>query len=238
VTGASRGIGRAIALELIRAGARVALNHHVLEEEARIKAVKEEISELGGESLHLRGDVSISPDARGIVHEVVHRWGRIDVLVNNAGITRDKTLKKLTDEDWQQVINTDLSSVFYCTSAAIPMMVEQNHGRIVSISSVVAQMGNFGQANYAAAKAGIIAFSKTAALELAKHNITVNVIAPGFTATDMVLAMPEQVREQITAKIPMRRLAQPEEIAQGVIYLVSSSYITGQVLAINGGLYM
>ncbi len=238
VTGASRGIGRAIALELVQAGARVALNHHVRETEEQIRAVMDDVANSGGESMHIHADVSISPDARAMIHEVVHKWGRLDILVNNAGITRDRTLRKLSDQEWLEVINTDLNSVFYCTSAAVPVMVDQNHGRIISISSVVAQAGNFGQANYAAAKAGIIAFTKTAALELAKHNITVNVVAPGFVDTGMTAAIPDNIREQIRSKIPMGRFARPEEIAQAVLFLAISDYITGQQLNVNGGLYM
>jgi len=237
VTGSSRGIGRAIALELATAGARVGLNNH--NGETHIRTLIAEIEAAGGECLHVRSDVSVSQTAREMVQRVVGRWGRLDILVNNAGITRDHSLRKLTDDEWHDVIGTNLNSVFYCTQAAIPVMIQQGFGRIVSISSVIAQTGNFGQANYAAAKAGIIAFTKSAALELAKHNITVNVIAPGFTDTDMLAPIPEGVRDQIKTKIPLGRFGRPEEVARVARFLVTEGdYITGQQLNVNGGLYM
>lgn len=239
VTGASRGIGRAIAVELARAGARVALNHHPSMDEAEIRSTERALADADATWLNVVADVSVSQEAREMVSRVLQRWGRLDILVNNAGITRDRTLRKLTDQDWQDVINVDLSSVYYCTSAAIPAMVEQGSGRIVSISSVVAQMGNFGQANYAAAKAGILGFTKTAALELAKHNITVNAIAPGFVETSMTAAIPDQIRQQLVSRIPLGRLARPEEIARAVLFLVAEGdYITGQQINVNGGMYM
>jgi 3-oxoacyl-(acyl-carrier-protein) reductase len=237
VTGAARGIGRAIALTLAREGADVAINYRSSEAEAR--AVAEEIEALGRKAMSVRADVSVPGEARNFVREVVDRWGRLDILVNNAGITRDRTLQKLNDEDWLAVINNNLNSVFYCTSAAVPTMVQQQYGRIVSIASVVGQAGNFGQANYSAAKAGIIALTKTAALELARFNITVNTVAPGFTATDMVTKIPAEIQAKITAKIPLARFAEPEEIAEMVLFLVTKGdYITGQQMNVNGGVYM
>jgi acetoacetyl-CoA reductase len=279
VTGASRGIGRAIALELARAGARVALNYRSGEAEATAvaneilsmrmgagaglqmgessaRALADELASrigvtmassgqagvgiMAAESVMLvQGDVSVSEEARSVVQRVVDRWGRLDVLVNNAGITRDKTLRKLGDQDWQQVIDTNLNSVYFCTSAAVPVMIEQKFGRIVNISSVIGQTGNFGQSNYAAAKGGMIAFAKSAALELAKYNVTVNSVCPGFIATEMVGKVPENVQEAVKAKIPMGRFGLPEEVAKVTLFLASDAdYITGQQININGGLYM
>ena len=237
VTGASRGIGRAIALQLARDGARVAINYRT--GEAEVHAVAKEIQQTGVQCLVLRADVSNPKEARGLIAQVLEKWGRLDILVNNAGITRDKSLKKLTDDDWTEVLNTNLNSVYYCCSAAMKAMCDQRFGRIVNISSFVGQAGNFGQANYAASKGGIIAFTKTAAIELAKYNVTVNAIAPGFTLTGMLAKVPENVQEQIKAKIPMGRFGLPEEIAKAVAFLAADGdYITGQQINVNGGVYM
>jgi len=237
VTGASRGIGRAIALQLARDGARVAINYRSGEAEAY--AVANQIKEAGGECLVLRADVSNPKEARTLIANVLEHWGRLDILVNNAGITRDKSLRKLTDDDWAEVLSTNLNSVYYCTSAAIKPMCDQQFGRIINISSFVGQAGNFGQANYSASKGGIIAFTKTAALELAKYNVTVNAIAPGFTLTEMLGKVPPNVQDQIKAKIPMGRFGQPEEIGKAVAFLAAEGdYITGQQININGGVYM
>jgi acetoacetyl-CoA reductase len=238
VTGASRGLGRAIALKLAGEGARVALNYRTGEAEAR--RVAEEISSRGGATtLLIRADVSLKDEARAMVAKVIDHWSRLDILVNNAGITRDKSMKKLTDDDWTEVINTNLNSVYYCTSAAMKAMIDQKFGRIVNISSFVGQAGNFGQANYSASKGGIIAFSKSVAIELAKYNVTVNALAPGFTETDMLSKVAPAVREQILAKIPMGRFGRPEEIANAVAFLCSEGdYITGQQINVNGGVYM
>ncbi len=237
VTGGSRGIGKAIALELGRLGAKVAINYRSGKEEA--EAVAEELRQAGTEALVIRADVSKANEARGLVKQVVDTWGRLDILVNNAGITRDRTLRKLEDEDWHQVIQTNLDSVFYTVSAAQKTMVEQQYGRIVNISSFVGQAGNFGQANYAASKGGVIAFTKSAAQELARYNITINAIAPGFTETEMLEKVPGNIQEKILAKIPMGRFGKPEEIAKAVAFLVTDAdYITGQQININGGVYM
>ena len=237
VTGASRGIGRAIALQLARDGARVALNYRSGEAEAH--SLASEIEKLGGQCLIMRADVSDAKQARELVDRVLQECGRLDILVNNAGVTRDKSLRKLTDEDWSHVLNTNLNSVYYCTTAAIKAMTDQRFGRIINISSFVGQAGNFGQANYAASKGAIIAFTKTAAIELAKYNVTVNAIAPGFTLTDMLAKVPASVQEQIKARIPMGRFGLPEEIAQAVVFLAAEGdYITGQQININGGVYM
>ncbi len=203
VTGASRGIGRAIALELARRGANVALNFRSDAKQAESAA--EEIRELGVECLLVQGDVAKKGEAARIVKEVLDKWQRLDILVNNAGITRDRSMRKMTDDDWAAVINVNLNGTFYCTSAAVPAMINQRFGRIINISSVVGQMGAFGQANYSASKGGIIAFTKTLALEMAKFNITANAIAPGFTSTEMVDAIPEEIAAQIKAKIPLGR---------------------------------
>jgi len=237
VTGASRGIGRAIALELARRGANVAIDFRV--DATHAQSVAEEVRGLGVECLLVQGDISKKEDARRIVKEVLDKWQRLDVLVNNAGISRDHSMRKMTDEDWAEVINVNLNGTFYCTSAALPAMINQRFGRIINISSVVGQMGAFGQANYSASKGGIIAFTKTLALEMAKFNITANSIAPGYTSTEMVEAIPEEVAAQIKAKIPLGRFATPDEIAKAAGFLaVDADYITGQELNVNGGCHM
>ncbi|HVJ05363.1 MAG TPA: 3-oxoacyl-ACP reductase family protein [Candidatus Saccharimonadales bacterium] len=237
VTGASRGIGRAIAIELAHRSARVAINYKTSKSCAETLA--EELRAFGAVCMLVQGDVSSSGEAHKVVEEVMSQWKRIDILVNNAGITRDKSLSKMGDEDWAHVINVNLNGTFYCTSAVLPVMVEQKFGRIINISSLIGQVGGFGQANYAASKGGIAAFTKALALEMAKHNITANCIAPGYTGTEMVAAMPEEVLNKICAKIPMRRLARPEEIAKAAAFLaMDGDYITGQELAINGGIAM
>ncbi|NTW02504.1 MAG: 3-oxoacyl-ACP reductase FabG, partial [Oscillochloris sp.] len=217
VTGASRGIGRAIAIMLAKEGAKVALNFNSSEGAAR--GVADEITAFGGTTMLVQADVGDAEAARVMITEVVDRWGHLDILVNNAGITRDRSMRKLTDDDWLSVINTNLNSVYWCTSAAMPIMIEQKYGRVINISSYVGQAGNFGQANYAASKGGIIAFTKTAAIELAKFNITVNALAPGFTLTDMLAKVSEAVQDQIKSKIPMGRFGQPEEMAKAVLFL-------------------
>jgi NAD(P)-dependent dehydrogenase (short-subunit alcohol dehydrogenase family) len=237
VTGASRGIGRAIALELVREGAKVALNYQ--SSDARAQEVADAIAKLGGTCLIAKADVADPQAARAMVKRVVGHFGRLDILVNNAGITRDKSLRKMTDEDWLAVVQTNLNAVFFCTSAAIPAMIEQNYGRIINLSSMNGQTSGFGQANYGASKGGIIAFTKTAALELARFNITVNAICPGFTMTDMLSKVPEDVQNQIKTKIPAGRFGTPDDMAKAVTFLVEGGdYITGQQININGGAYM
>jgi acetoacetyl-CoA reductase len=237
VTGAGRGIGRAIALELAHRGAAVAVNYRNSQAEAG--SLKEEIEAAGAECMLVQGDVASSEDAHRIVKTVLDAWKRLDILVNNAGITRDKSMRKMADDEWADVINVNLNGTYYCTSAVIPAMIEQKFGRIINISSYIGQAGAFGQANYAASKGGMIAFTKAVALEMAKYNITVNAIAPGFTCTEMLAKIPPNVLDQIKAKIPMGRLARPEEIAKAAGFLATEGdYITGQQININGGVYM
>lgn len=237
VTGASRGIGRSIALELARAGAKVAINYQNNEDKAQ--AVLAEIAALPGAALLVKANVGVSTEARAMVARVFDEFGRLDILVNNAGITRDTSLKKMTDDQWQDVIQTNLNGYFYCTSAAIPMMSEQKWGRIINISSMNGQIAAFGQANYSASKGGIIAFTKTAALELARNGITVNTVSPGFTETDMFANVPEKIQAQIKERIPLGRFGKPEEIAKAVLFLATDGdYITGQQINVNGGAYM
>jgi acetoacetyl-CoA reductase/3-oxoacyl-[acyl-carrier protein] reductase len=237
VTGASKGIGRAIAILMAQEGAKVAINYN--SSEASAQEVADEIAKFGGTTMLIKANVGDKAEARPMIQKVADQWGRLDVLVNNAGITRDRTMRKLTDDDWLEVINTNLNSVYYCTTAAMPIMIEQKYGRIINISSYVGQAGNFGQANYGASKGGIIAFTKTAAIELAKYNITVNALAPGFTLTDMLAKVPENVQDQIKSKIPMGRFGMPEEIAKAVLFLAADGdYVTGQQINVNGGVYM
>jgi acetoacetyl-CoA reductase/3-oxoacyl-[acyl-carrier protein] reductase len=237
VTGGSRGIGRAITLELAREGAKVALNYQ--SSGAKAQEVVDEITKFGGTCILAKANLADSKEARAMVKRVADEFTHLDVLVNNAGITRDKLLTRMTDEDWLEVIQTNLNAVFYCTSAAIPYMTAQSYGRIINIGSMNGQVGAVGQANYSASKGGIIAFTRTAALELAKSNITVNVIAPGFTETDMFAKVPANLQAQIHGRIPLNRFAQPEEIAKAVIYVVADGdYVTGQQININGGAFM
>jgi acetoacetyl-CoA reductase/3-oxoacyl-[acyl-carrier protein] reductase len=237
ITGSSRGIGRAIARELAERGASVAINYR--NNFSCAEEVRNSIREADGECEIFQHDISDRLQARSLVRDVTECYRHIDILVNNAGITRDRSIRKMTDEDWAEVIETNLNSVFYCTSSVIPAMIEQKFGRIVNIASFVGQAGNFGQANYAASKGGIIAMTKVLALELARYNVTANVIAPGFTDTDMLAGVPPNIQDQIKARIPMGRFGLPEETAKAVAFLVcDGDYITGQQINVNGGIYM
>lgn len=238
VTGASRGIGRAIALALASKGFAVALNYAGSHDAA--EAVKKEIEDAGGKAFTVQGDVSKSEDVDRIFKTVKDEFGGLDVLVNNAGINRDALLIRMKESNWDDVIATDLKSDFLTTKAAAAMMMRKRKGSIINISSVVGIMGNIGQANYAAAKAGVIGLTKACAKEMATRNIRVNAVAPGFIETAMTDGIPEKIREGMIASIPMGRMGQPEDIARAVCFLASddASYITGQVLVVDGGLVM
>ena len=237
VTGASRGIGRAIAEELGQAGAKVVVNYHQHSEAA--ENVVTQLKQSGSESISIQADVSDPMQAARLIYETLQRFSRIDVLINNAAINIDRTLKNLSIDDWDTVIKADLSSYFYTVRAAIPHFIEQKSGKIINISSMNAESGSFGQANYSAAKAGIIGFTKTAALELARYNITVNAICPGYIATEMFDAIPDKTKEAILARIPLGRPGTPQEVARAVRYLiVDGDYYTGETLNMNGGAYM
>ncbi len=198
------------------------------------------VSQFGEENaLAVQADISDPDQAKKLIDETMQKFGRVDVLVNNAGITQDRSLRKMAIEDWDKVINVDLNSCYYTVHAALPHMVEQQSGKIINMSSFVGEAGNVGQANYAAAKAGLLGFTKTAARELARFNITVNAICPGFIGTEMVEAIPEDVQEKLKKTIPLGRFGRPEEIAKAVRYLIEDGdYITGSTLDINGGVYM
>jgi acetoacetyl-CoA reductase len=237
ITGAARGIGNAIAKSLASEGANIAINYQSSDADA--SALAQELTKSGCKTLLLKGDVGDRATWTSMIEKIKQTWGRLDILVNNAGITRDKTLRKMTDEDWMAVLTTNLNACYFGVSAAMPLMIEQKFGRIINISSFVGQAGNFGQANYAASKGGIIAFTKTAAIELAKYNVTCNALAPGFTETGMLAKVPEPVRAQILARIPMGRFGKPEEVAKAVLFLAADGdYITGQQINVNGGVYM
>jgi len=238
VTGASRGIGRATALELAKAGAKVALNF------AGNRAAAEEVAALieaaGGEALLVQADVGDPAAVDVMIKAVVARFGKIDILVNNAGITRDNLIMRMKEEEWDAVIHTNLKGIFNCTKAVTRLMMKQKYGRIVNMTSVVGVMGNAGQSNYAAAKAGVIGFTKSMAKELASRNITVNAVAPGYISTDMTANLPEQAKSELQSQIPLQRLGNPEDVASAVLFLVSpgADYITGQTLHVDGGMVM
>ena len=237
VTGASRGIGRAIAIELAREGAKVAINYS--HSDSKAKEVAEEIHELGGVAIIYKADISNSKEVRAMVESVAKEFTHLDILVNNAGITRDSLLPRMTDEQWVEVVQTNLNGYFYCTSAVIPVMTRQSYGRIVNVSSMNGQIPALGQANYSASKGGINAFTRTAAAELVNSGITVNAVCPGYTETDMFDAVSPQLQTIIKGRIPMGRFAHPEEIAKAVLFLVADGdYVTGQQINVNGGAYM
>lgn len=242
VTGGTRGIGGAIAATFVESGARVAAGFHKNREAAEsFRADLQDRLQGGASAVSLhQGSVADPADCARVVQEVIDTHGGVDYLINNAGVTADKTVRKMGADDWNIVVGTNLTGAFYMTSAVLDHMLERGHGRIVNISSVIGQTGNVGQANYAASKAGLVGFTKSLALETAEKGITVNCIAPGFIQTDMVVAMPEKVREGLVERIPMRRLGRPSEVARIARFLCEedTSYITGAVVSVNGGLEM
>ena len=237
VTGSAQGIGRAIALNFAQGGARIVLTDM---REAKLDEVVKEIEALGGKAIRFVVDVTDREAVRKVVDQSLETCERIDILVNNAGITRDSLVMRMKVEDWQAVLKTNLEGTFYCIQAVLPGMVRQRYGRIVSIASVVAQAGNVGQANYISSKAGIIGLTKGVAAEVARRNITVNAVAPGFIATPMTENLPPEIKEKMLSIIPIGRMGTDAEIATGVRFLVSEEarYITGHVLNINGGMFM
>lgn len=238
VTGASRGIGQAAAIELAKAGADIIVNF--IGNEAVAQETVEAIESLGRKAIKIKANVGDADDVQAMVDEAHATFGHIDILVNNAGITRDGLLIRMKDSDWDEVLNINLKGVYLVTKAVAKLMVKQRAGRIINMTSVSGVTGNVGQANYAAAKAGVIGFTKTCAKELAARGITVNAIAPGFIETAMTDVLPEKIKEGIAATVPLGRMGQPEEIAGVVTFLASdfASYITGQVLNVDGGMVM
>ncbi|BCS53924.1 beta-ketoacyl-ACP reductase [Geobacter sp. SVR] len=237
VTGASRGIGQAVALKLAAEGAFVIAT---ATSESGAAGTVEAIIAQGGAGRAEKLDVASAAEVEALFKKIVTDFGRIDILVNNAGITRDGLLMRMKEEDWDAVLDTNLKGAFLCTREASKVMTKARYGRIVNISSVVGEMGNPGQVNYCASKAGMFGMTKSAARELAKRNVTVNAVAPGFIETDMTAELPEKVRESLLQQIPLERFGATEDIANAVFYLVSplSSYVTGQILSVNGGMYM
>jgi len=237
VTGAAQGIGKAVALLLARNGADIVVSDINLE---KAEETAKEVQILGRKALAIKVDVAKSDDVDKMVQAILAQFGHIDILINNAGIARDKLILRMTEEDWDAVLNINLKGTFNCTKAVVRHMSKQKSGKIVSIASVVGEMGNAGQGNYAASKAGVIGFTKTIAREFAQRGINVNAIAPGYIETPMTEALPDKVKEDLKRLIPMDRLGKPEDVAEAVLFFVSESanYITGQVLNVNGGIYM
>ncbi len=240
MTGAGRagkGIGRSIALRLAKEGARIAIADFVPE---AADSVAKEVVDMGGEALAVYGSVSNVDDVDKMVADTIDSFGRIDILINNAGITRDNLIVRMSEQDWDMVLDTNLKGVFNCTKAVAKLMMRERKGKIVNMASVMGIMGNAGQANYSASKGGVIALTKTTAKELGSRGINVNAVAPGFIQTVMTEEMPEDAKSGIASQIPLRRLGTPEDVADAVLFLCSeaSSYVTGQVIAVDGGMVM
>ncbi|MBE9536983.1 MAG: 3-oxoacyl-[acyl-carrier-protein] reductase [Proteobacteria bacterium] len=237
ITGAAQGIGKAIALMMAKEGADIAISDINLELATQ---TADELKSIGVQTLAIEGNVADMESAEAMVSKTVEGLGGIDILVNNAGITRDTLILRMKEEDWDAVINVNLKGTFNCTKAAVKKMSKQRSGKIVNIASIVGLMGNAGQANYSASKAGVIGLTKTAAREFAARGLNINAVAPGFIATAMTDAIPEKAKNELTAQIPMGKLGSSEDVAEAVLFLSSpaSDYITGQVLSVNGGMYM
>lgn len=235
VTGASRGLGRAIALKLASLGAKVAINY--LSSDEKAVSLAREIKDNGGEAILVKANVAEANAVKAMVKEIVAKWGKIDILVNNAGIVRDNLLPRMPDEAWDEVLNTNLRGAYLCTKFALRSMMDQFWGRIINIASLAGLVGNIGQANYSASKGGLIAFTKSVAREVGSRNITVNAIAPGFITTEMTEKLPQEAKDAILARIPLKRFGKPADVAELVAFLASerASYITAQVICIDGG---
>ncbi len=237
VTGAAQGIGKSIVLLLARNGADIVISDI---NPVKAEETANEVQAIGRKTMAIKVNVADLEEVERMVQAIIEKFGRIDILINNAGITRDKLILRMTEEDWDAVLDVNLKGTFNCTKAVIRHMSKQKGGKIINIASVSGEMGNAGQANYSASKAGVIGFTKTIAREFAQRGINVNAIAPGYIQTPMTDALSEKVKEELRRMIPLERLGQPEDVAQAVLFLVSeaSSYITGQVLNVNGGIYM
>ena len=238
ITGASRGIGRATALELAKAGAKIVINY--AGNAAAAQEVLKAIQDLGGQAIAVQANIAVAAEVDELIEKTVAAFGSIDILVNNAGITRDTLLMRMKEADWDAVLDTNLKGVFLCTKAVAKLMMKQRSGKIINMTSVVGLTGNAGQANYAAAKAGVVGFTKSMAKELGSRGITVNAVAPGFIATDMTEVLPDSVKEQMTRTIPLGRPGTPSDVAKAVLVLCSdaAAYITGQTLNVDGGMVM
>lgn len=238
ITGASRGIGRATALELAKAGAKIVINY--AGNAAAAQEVLKAIQDMGGQAIAVQANIAVAAEVDELIEKTVAAFGSIDILVNNAGITRDTLLMRMKEADWDAVLDTNLKGVFLCTKAVSKLMLKQRSGRIINMTSVVGLTGNASQANYAAAKAGVVGFTKSMAKELGSRGITVNAVAPGFIATDMTEVLPDSVKEQMTSTIPLGRPGTPSDVAKAVLFLCSdaAAYITGQTLNVDGGMVM